>query len=130
MTKISRTKKLVVALFVFQSLMIAFSSIYSPEGEEGLVLSLSGYGSVFGEWERQVLLILTSLASFVSYLGLLMDKKWARTVLLLSFILGWFLVLLGGLTVSTGVGSALGYATSIVEGALLWSLFFTKEKIE
>lgn len=89
------------------------------------VLLLNGADSRF---DISTLLTLSSISTacyFITYVGLLFFRAWARLALPVMSLIGFLLTPFYGLSVQSGYESMIGYLLTLGDGFLLCSVYFT-----
>jgi len=117
----------------FQKLVIAFITLYMiwyalpyfwhyyNDYQAQDLLSWSGYKSLLNVngWSTSII----SVAYLISAIGLLFLKKWARSLFLITTI--FTMLPLWGYIVSPAVDGSIGFAISLIQGALLTLAYLT-----
>jgi hypothetical protein len=81
----------------------------------------SSPGSVF----QLLLLVITSLAAFTAWIGLVFFWRGARRLYIVSWMLGTLLTLFSGARVDTSLGAAFGELSALVGGVIFGLIYFS-----
>lgn len=120
---------------IFQSIVVAslllhviwffmpYAWIYIYKGDEADLLSWANYGALVDVNGSIPYLIL--FAYLIASVGLVLLKKWARTVFLALTISSVALSLVLGFIVSPPLDAAIGYIVALADGSILTIAYLT-----
>lgn len=118
-------KVLVVINWLLQLLLhlLPVPSLYS-DPMVGRLTILDGYGALFN-WTDPMFYQLPLWGFFVSSLGMIFFKNWARYLYLVLWFYGWGATLLFGVRVILPLEGFIGMAIGTGDGAILYMAFFS-----